>query len=158
MRQPSLQFDLSTPGELLIEIASRFDEAGMTLARLPGGMWTADMIAAVGDDDGPLESEIEQRKPTPREIDRMDETLSWVAVLPAAPDPLRLLIQKRLVRSARTGRHRYSWRKLGRVLGVSHHTARDWHARALETIARKICVPHVSTSHASHFAPSISLH
>lgn len=156
MRAPRLQFDRTAPADLLAEVEHRFSEAGMTLARLPGfnegSLWQS-----LEDDDEPLDDDPAPRRPTPAEIDRMDETLRWVAALPPAPNRLRTVVLKRLLRVSRNGNYRWSWRRLGLKLDCSHHTAKAWHAEAMRVIAMKITEMQNPTSHTSQNGAQISL-
>lgn len=124
--------------ELLVEVETRFDEAGMTLARLPGG-WRSRIALQEMLDELPYDEEAPPiARPTPLEIDRMDECFTWLAHLPLAPAPDRWLVKRRLLRNGRTGAYYASWSQLGRQLGVSNHTATAWHARAMRAVAIKL--------------------
>lgn len=149
MRQNSLRFDRSAPAELLIEVTLRFDEAGLTLARLPGYNISHEMRHVIDADDLDDQLPAEILRPTPAEVSRMDECFTWVQHLPPLPDKLRILVLRRLVRSARTGSFRYSWKRLGDKLGVSNHTAKRWHEDAMALIAKKITEKQFSTSNTS---------
>ena len=140
-KRPKLEHDRSRPADLLAEVEWRFAEAAMTLARLPGHVLPLDFGDQVSAEDRDDEDLPHPGRPTAAQISRMDEVFGWVAYLPKLPDSYRILVLKRLVRSARTGKYRYGWSRLGRMLGVSNHTAKHWHAQAMHLVAMKITAP-----------------
>src|SRR4051795_7597431 len=68
----------------------------------------------------------------------MDEALGWLALIPADRFVLRRIVGARALVAPLTGRHLYSWRRLGRVLGADHRAVQRWHADGIRCIARAL--------------------
>ncbi|NHN83652.1 hypothetical protein GOB93_03230 [Acetobacter musti] len=126
------------------QVEEWLEEAGMTLATLrmkdlrPAGVrinWPD--IVNDPDDLGWLRDSDEfLPPPTADAIARMDIALGWVSLLNDRRQ--RDVVNRRLIVNPLSGKHRWEWRKLGRLLGVHHQTAQAWHRRACEVIAKKI--------------------
>ena len=125
-------------------VARRLDEAGLTLARMRvsghgTGMrsyWPELVRQVFHDEAPPVSASIPA--PAANAISQMDETFRWLALLPSDPSRLRTVVLKRLIVSAITEKHRYSWRRLGDLLGCDHKTAKRWHADAIAHLSVKI--------------------
>lgn len=86
--------------------------------------------------------------PSARQITAMDEALGWISLIPldaARPGSgqrhsyhggavLRRLVMSRALVDPRTGKHCFSWRRLGKVLHCSPESARQWWARGMDLI------------------------
>jgi hypothetical protein len=76
--------------------------------------------------------------PSARQITRMDEALTWLALIPAERMAFRRVVGRRMLVHPLNDRHLYSWRQIGRELGISHHTAESWHAQGIDAIAFRL--------------------
>jgi hypothetical protein len=116
------------------EVEARLEEAAETLRRMRmHGIWPATYRSAwpemlrdywdvwrfgrIEEDRPPL--------PSPGAIDRMDKTLAWVAAFVREPHKRRVLWCRA---------SRLSWRRIARMVGASHETARFWHLAAIREI------------------------
>lgn len=139
------------------QVAEWLNDAAFTLAAMPangcwpGGMrsYWPDIVADREDLDWPMESDIRPPLPTSDEVSRMDLALSWVPMV--ADRGQKAVVNMRLIVHPISGQHRWTWTKIGRKLGISHHTAKGWHATACSVMAQKIRQPAFFTSHIAHF-------
>src|SRR4051812_18736112 len=131
------------------EIEARLEHAGATLLALPATgtrpagfrcAWPAivhDFREAYGWNAARMRPPV----PSPADIDMMDEALGWLALIPNDRFVLRRIVAARALVAPLTGRHLsgrhlYSWRRLGRVLGADHRAVQRWHADGIRCIAR----------------------
>ena len=77
-------------------------------------------------------------QPRPETIDRMDEVLAWISLIPQDKVILRRIVGARALLSPVTGRNIYSWRRLGDLLDVDHKTIQRWRKDGLAIIAREL--------------------
>lgn len=136
------------------EVIGRLEEAGATLILLPTAgrspaMRTTrlDMIRAALDGYGVTTQSAPAPKlrpgsPDPGRVSRMDEALGWVTLIPLDKYVLRRIVGARALVSPLTGKHLYSWRRLGTLLGADHKAIKRWHAQGIALIvaglARKV--------------------
>src|SRR3954451_2995000 len=66
------------------------------------------------------------------------EALGWLSLIPTDRHVLRRIVAVRCLVAPLTGRHLYSWRQLGRVLGADHRAVQRWHADGIRCIARAL--------------------
>ena len=132
------------PLEFALYIGSRLDEAGLTLARLRMSgagtgmrLYWPEIVRQIFHDEPPAEK---AWLPTPSsaQISQMDEVFGWLPLLPDSPHHLRSVVLKRLIINGHTERHRYSWRRLGDLLGCTDKTVKRWHGDAIAMLAVKI--------------------
>src|SRR3954451_5089527 len=64
------------------------------------------------------------------------EALGWLSLIPTDRHVLRRIVAVRCLVAPLTGRHLYSWRQLGVVIGADHRAVQRWHADGLRLIAR----------------------
>ena len=76
--------------------------------------------------------------PSAARISKMDEALSWITLIPIERSALRRVVGRRMLVHPINDRHLYSWRDIGRDIGVSHQTAKNWHAEAVGMIAAEL--------------------
>ncbi len=118
------------------------EEAGLTLLALPntgpttrlrqGGLeWVRDAAAAYP----PERTLIRPAVPSAAAIDRMDRVLAWIPRIPADKFVLRRVVGARCLVSPTTGRHLFTWRRLGTAIGADHKAVQRWHAQGLALIA-----------------------
>ena len=69
--------------------------------------------------------------PDATKIDRMDEALGWITLIPRERYVLRRIVGARALVSPMTERHLFSWRRLGAVLGADHKAVKRWHTEAI---------------------------
>ena len=125
------------------------EEAGATLLALPhtgyttrlrqGGLeWVRDAVAlAPGSGDG----RVRPAAPSGAMIDRMDQVLAWVSLIPDGKQVLRRVVGARALVHPLTGRHLFAWRRLGTALGADHKAVQRWHAQGLDIITRALNAP-----------------
>nr|WP_302480862.1 DUF6362 family protein [Acetobacter estunensis] len=104
----------------------------------PAGMKThwPDVVVDVDDLCWLRDSDDVLPPPSADAIARMDVALEWVSLLD--DQRLRTVVNKRLIVNPISGKFHWEWRKLGRLLGIDHKTAKAWHRRACELIGKKI--------------------
>lgn len=71
--------------------------------------------------------------PTAPQITRMEEAIKWFYWLP--PEQARILWARG--ETGEDGRQ-YSWRQIGKMLGINHQTAKDWAIRGIFTIYYRV--------------------
>jgi len=119
----------------------RLEEAGATLLALPGTGWSTKMrsssieivrtaLEAYGWDTARIRPAV----PSADKIDRMDEALAWVPLIPDNRYVLRRVVGARCLVHPITDRHLFSWRRLGNVLGADHKAVQRWHALGIYMI------------------------
>lgn len=131
-------------------VCAMLEEAGATLLALPsrgyttrlrtGGLdWVRDagVSPAVGSVPPPLRPAI----PSPAAIDRMDRALAWLALIPDGQFVLRRIAGARSLVHPMTGRHLFSWRRLGTALGADHKAVQRWHGQAMQRISEALNDP-----------------
>ena len=67
-------------------------------------------------------------------IDRMDEALGWIPLIPRDRYVLRRIVGARSLVSPVTERHLFTWRRLGSLLGADHKAIQRWHAQGIAMI------------------------
>ncbi len=121
-------------------VLASLEEAGLTLLALPhtghstrlrqGGLeWVRDACAYPPD-----RTQIRPAVPSAAAIDRMDRVLAWISRIPADKFVLRRVIGARCLVSPTTGRHLFSWRRLGTAIGADHKAVQRWHAQGIDLI------------------------
>ena len=68
----------------------------------------------------------------------MDEALSWIQLIPQENYVLRRIVGARAMVSPLTGRHLFSWRRLGGLLGADARAVRRWHAKGIAIILSQL--------------------
>ena len=134
----------------------RLEEAGRTLLALPnrgcmpagmGAAWP-DVVHAAVEAYGYDPEQIRPAVPSAEKITRMDEVWRWLVLIPldrnkpGSEEPwsrhggavLRRIVMMRALVNPMTGRHRWSWRRMGLALNCSHEALRIWHATAIDRL------------------------
>jgi hypothetical protein len=146
--QPARSGSLSRPREVKIDrsidvdhIIYRLEEAGATLLALPGSGWSTRMrgssieiIRTALEAYGWEASRIRPAVPPADKIDRMDEAMGWIQLIPQDRYVLRRVVGARSLVHPITDRYLYSWRRLGAALGADHKAVQRWHAQGIATI------------------------
>ena len=73
--------------------------------------------------------------PAAADIDRMDEALAWVQLIPQDKFVLRRIVNARCLVSPTTQRHLYTWSAIGRLIGADRRAVQRWHAQGIAHIA-----------------------
>ena len=122
-------------------VVYRLEEAGKTLLALPSAGFSPrlrtsawDVLRSSLEGYGWSEARIRPAVPAARQITRMDEALSWIALIPRDRYVLRRIVGARALVSPVTERHLYTWRRLGALLGADHKAIQRWHAQAVALI------------------------
>jgi len=122
-------------------VRAALEEAGCTLLALPqsgpstrlrqGGLeWVRDAASAYP----PGRTQIRPAVPSAASIDRMDRVLAWIPRIPADKFVLRRVVGARCLINPATGRHLFSWRRLGTAIGADHKAVQRWHAQGIDLI------------------------
>ncbi len=122
-------------------VVYRLEEAGATLLALPGTGWTTrlrtsslEIVRTALESYGWADQRVRPAIPSAARIDRMDEALGWIALIPQDRYVLRRIVGARALVSPTTERHLYTWRRLGVVLGADHKAVQRWHGQAVDII------------------------
>ena len=123
------------------DVLAALEEAGCTLLALPnsgpstrlrqsGLEWVHD----VADAYPPDRTQIRPAIPSAASIDRMDRVLAWIPRIPADKFVLRRVVGARCLINPTTGRHLFSWRRLGIAIGADHKAVQRWHTQGIRLI------------------------
>ena len=122
-------------------VVYRLEEAGATLLALPGTGWTTrlrssslDIVRTALESYGWTEAEVRPAVPSSARIDRMDEALRWLSLIPQDRYVLRRIVGARSLVHPVKDRHLFPWRRLGAVLGADHKAVQRWHAQGIALI------------------------
>ena len=122
-------------------VSYRLEEAGATLLALPGTGWSTrlrlssiEIVRTALEAYGWEVARIRPAVPSADKIDRMDEAMAWISLIPDNRYVLRRVVGARSLVHPITDRHLYSWRRLGVVLGADHKAVQRWHAQAIAMI------------------------
>ena len=119
----------------------RLEEAGSTLLALPGTGWSTrlrsssiQIVRTALEAYGWETARIRPAVPSGEKIDRMDEAMSWISLIPQERYVLRRVVGARSLVHPVTDRHLFSWRRLGVALGADHKAVQRWHAQGIALI------------------------
>jgi hypothetical protein len=121
-------------------VIHRLEEAGQTLLALPATGWSTrlreqrlDVVHAAIEGYGWDRAGGRLRPPVPGagQIDRMDEALGWIPLIPLDRYVLRRIVGARSLVSPMTERHLFPWRRLGALLGADHKAIQRWHGQGI---------------------------
>ncbi len=119
----------------------QLEEAGATLLSLPPSgpgkrvrtsQWP--LIRAAIEAYGWSGARVRAAVPLAAEISRMDEALGWISLIPHDRYVLRRIVGARALVSPLTGRHLFTWQRLGALLGADPRAVQRWHARGIALI------------------------
>lgn len=120
----------------------RLEEAGRTLIALPGkgcfparegSSWPA-VVHDFAEGYGYHDVKVRPPVPSAQEITRMDEAYRWVGLIDERLISHRKIVLLRSLVHPVSERHRFSWRKIGKLFGWSHEAVRVWHAQGIDRI------------------------
>lgn len=119
----------------------RLEEAGATLLALPGTGWSTrlrssslEIVRTALEAYGWQTARIRPAVPSAEKIDRMDEALAWLVLIPRDRYVLRRVVGARGLVDPITDRHLFTWRRLGIALGADHKAVQRWHAQGIALI------------------------
>jgi hypothetical protein len=119
----------------------RLEEAGATLLALPGTGWSTRMrmssleiVRTALEAYGWEGARVRPAVPSAEKIDRMDEAMGWILLIPVERYVLRRVVGARSLVHPVTDRHLYTWRRLGTALGADHKAVQRWHAQGIGMI------------------------
>jgi hypothetical protein len=128
----------------------RLEEAGQTLLALPSTGWSTklrttrlDVVRSAIEGYG-WENQrgdgarLRPAAPDSERIDRMDEALGWIPLIPRDRYVLRRIVGARSLVTPVTDRHLFSWRRLGALLGADHKAIQRWHAQGIDMIVKAL--------------------
>jgi hypothetical protein len=127
-------------------VVFRLEEAGATLLALPGTGWSTrirsssiEIVRTALEAYGWEAAQIRPAVPSAGKIDRMDEAMAWISLIPQDRYVLRRVVGARSLVHPITDRHLYSWRRLGVALGADHKAVQRWHAQGIAMILTALC-------------------
>jgi len=119
----------------------RLEEAGATLLALPGTGWTTrlrtssiEIVRTALEAYGWEAARVRPAVPSAEKIDRMDDAMAWIPLIPQDRYVLRRVVGARSLVHPITDRHLYTWRRLGTALGADHKAVQRWHAQGIAMI------------------------
>ena len=119
----------------------RLEEAGATLLALPSSGYSTrlrtsslEIVRTSLEAYGWHDARVRPAVPSAERIDRMDEALGWITIIPLDRHVLRRVVGARSLVHPITDRHLYPWRRLGRALGADHKAVQRWHAQGIAMI------------------------
>jgi Domain of unknown function (DUF6362) len=122
-------------------VVYRLEEAGATLLALPGTGWSTrlrtsslELVRTALEAYGWETARIRPAVPSADKIDRMDEAMAWIPMIPHDRYVLRRVVGARSLVHPITDRHLFPWRRLGAVLGADHKAVQRWHAQGIALI------------------------
>jgi len=126
-------------------VVQRLEEAGATLLALPGTghstrlrLSKLDIVQTAMEAYGWTPGHVRPPIPGAGKIDRMDEAMAWIGLIPDDRYVLRRVVGARSLVSPMTDKHLYTWRRLATVLGADHKAVQRWHGQGIEMIVRSI--------------------
>ncbi len=122
----------------------RLEEAGATLLALPDTGWSTQLrsssiqvVRTALEAYGWEAARIRPAVPSADKIDRMDEAMTWISLIPEDRYVLRRIVGARSLVHPVTDRYLFTWRRLGAVLGADHKAVQRWHAQGIAIIAKR---------------------
>lgn len=122
-------------------VIARLEEAGTTLLALPNsgpstrlvqsGM---EWVRSAAESYGAARARIRPAVPSAAHISRMDESYLWLTRIPQDKYVLRKIVGARSLVHPMTGRHLFSWRRLGTAIGADHKAVQRWHAQGIDHV------------------------
>ena len=123
----------------------RLEEAGSTLLALPGSGWSTRMrnsslqiVRTALEAYGWETARVRPAVPSADKVDRMDEAMAWLSLIPEKQYVLRRVVGARSLVHPITDRHLYPWRRLGSAMGADHKAVQRWHAQGIGIIVASL--------------------
>lgn len=123
----------------------RLNEAGTTLLSLPDTGYSTrlrtaryEVLQPCIEVSGWDAKRLRPPTPTSAQITRMDQAMGWITRIPVDRKVLRRLVGARSLVSPLTGRHLFSWRRLGKAIGADHKAVQRWHDQGIDLICHSL--------------------
>jgi hypothetical protein len=97
-------------------------------------MSAIDVVRSALESYGWTEARLRPPVPSAEKIDRMDEAMCWLGLIPQDNYVLRRVVGARSLVHPITDRHLFSWRRLGGAMGADHKAVQRWHAQGIDVI------------------------
>lgn len=117
------------------------EEAGATLLSLPPSGFsprlrtaTLPVLHEAAEAYGWSRAEIRPPMPSAARISRMDHAMGFLGLIPQDRYVLRRIVGCRALVHPVSGRHLFSWRRLGELLGADHKAVKRWHGEGIRLI------------------------
>ncbi|GAB0116910.1 DUF6362 family protein [Acidisoma sp. 7E03] len=121
------------------------EEAGATLLSLPPSGFsprlrtsTLPVLREAAEAYGWSTAELRPPMPSAARISRMDRAMGFLGLIPADRYVLRRIVGCRALVHPLNGRHLFSWRRLGELLGADHKAVQRWHAEGIRLIVQAL--------------------
>ncbi len=119
----------------------RLEEAGAALLAIPSTGWTTklrtssiDIVRSAAEAYGWGEKMLRPPAPDSAKIDRMDEALGWIPLIPIENYVLRRIVGARSLVHPLTEKYLFPWRRLAAALGADHKAVQRWHKQGIDVI------------------------
>ncbi|MCB8880400.1 hypothetical protein ACELLULO517_09165 [Acidisoma cellulosilytica] len=117
------------------------EEAGATLLSLPPSGFsprlrtsTLPVLREAAEAYGWSLTELRAPMPSASRISRMDRAMGYLSLIPQDRYLLRRIVGCRALVHPVNGRHLFSWRRLGELMGADHKAIQRWHADGIRII------------------------
>jgi Domain of unknown function (DUF6362) len=122
-------------------VVYRLEEAGATLLALPSTGYSTrlrtsslEIVRTALEAYGWSDARVRPAVPSAERIDRMDEAMGWITLIPVDRHVIRRVVGARSLVHPVTDRHLFPWRRLGKALGADHKAIQRWHAQGIAMI------------------------
>ncbi len=129
-------------------VLGRLEEAGATLLSMPNTghstrlrMGTLRPVPDAEDILHAAPGPVRPPVPSAASVDRMDQALVWVSLIPEAKFVLRRDVHARALVNPLTGKHLFAWRRLAATVGADHKAVQRWHAQGIDVIVAALNRP-----------------
>lgn len=131
------------PGEAaeFDHLVACLEEAGATLLSLPAQGFsprlrttTLPILREAAEAYGWSLAQLRPPMPSAARISRMDQTMSYLSLIPQDRYLLRRIVGCRALVHPLNGRHLFSWRRLAELVGADHKAVQRWHAEGIRLI------------------------
>ncbi len=136
--------NVHTPdGELATSewVVARLEEAGAALLSLPYTGYSTRLrvgtlhpVPSAEDMLHALPNRPRAPVPSAACVDRMDQALTWVSLIPESQLVLRRIVHARALVNPLTGKHLFAWRRLASEVNTDHKAIQRWHAQGIGII------------------------
>jgi hypothetical protein len=121
------------------------EEAGATLLSLPPSGFSPRLrttslpvLHEAAEAYGWSLTELRPPMPSAARISRMDQAMGFLTLIPPDRYVLRRIVGCRALVHPVSGRHLFSWRRLGEMLGADHKAVQRWHAEGIRLIVSSL--------------------
>ncbi len=117
------------------------EEAGSTLLAMPPAGFsprlrttTLPVLREAAEAYGWSMAELRAPMPSASRISRMDKAMGYLALIPQDRYLLRRIVGCRALVHPVSGRHLFSWRRLGELINADHKAVQRWHGDGIRII------------------------